>query len=554
MTRTPTAEQQEFVNASFAGAPVIVGQAGAGTGKTSVMELLANSWANYGVTGIYITLNRNVAHEVGSRFTAGNIYPMTIHALTRRIAQNIPSIAPLLERVDNPDMQVTKWKMAKQIKWVKGFTYDTYGSRFNAENKVDGLGGNQRKHFRPSDIVIRAYNTITAWCNSADTVIGPQHVAKPDNMHPSSFDEYTELVLDAAWSLWNDDLIQPDGRCTFSHDHYLKMVSLCKPNIVADYGELFNVRPGSLLLVDEGQDTRPSMMEIVKNQLNFMRIIIVGDSSQAIYGFTGARDALPEFSALDTAVTLPLTQSWRFGQAVADRANRVLDALDAVIRLRGNPSIDSTVETYRDGEDKPVTDAVLVRTNAALLEEVIFEQKRGRKVAAMTDTNAIIFAMEDIKRIRDGDRAKAGDLRDIDSYAQLLVVLKEGYLSSARTALLRLGVSTGPEAVIDTMSSCVDPSEADVTISTVHKAKGREWDSVRIAGDAADFIPGASSHSRESGDIDGELTDEGRDILMLYYVAVTRGKNAMFIPADTDAAMTDFENKVVSLRGSRPTE
>lgn len=41
----------------------------------------------------------------------------------------------------------------------------------------------------------------------------------------------------------------------------------------------------------------------------------------------------------------------------------------------------------------------------------------------------------------------------------------------------------GVDVILDTVSRLSDEAGADITVSTAHKAKGREWSSVRIAED-----------------------------------------------------------------------
>jgi hypothetical protein len=71
----------------------------------------------------------------------------------------------------------------------------------------------------------------------------------------------------------------------------------------------------------------------------------------------------------------------------------------------------------------------------------------------------------------------------------------------------------GPELVIATMDRLVPEQSADLVVSTAHKAKGREWPTVRIA---ADF--------REPK---GEPASLARPEAMLAYVAVTRARQTL---------------------------
>ena len=78
----------------------------------------------------------------------------------------------------------------------------------------------------------------------------------------------------------------------------------------------------------------------------------------------------------------------------------------------------------------------------------------------------------------------------------------------------------GERRLIATLKSTTDnENEADVVVSTAHKAKGREWNTVELLDD---FL---SSRSTKEGEHDKLDPAEVR----LFYVAMTRGKEAVDI-------------------------
>jgi superfamily I DNA/RNA helicase len=91
-------------------------------------------------------------------------------------------------------------------------------------------------------------------------------------------------------------------------------------------------------MFDEAQDAAPVIRAIIQQQK--VQTIAVGDENQAIYGFTGAINALDAF---DAPHVLKLTKSFRFGQAIADTANRLLAKLDTDMRIVGHDPIPSQV-------------------------------------------------------------------------------------------------------------------------------------------------------------------------------------------------------------------
>lgn len=71
----------------------------------------------------------------------------------------------------------------------------------------------------------------------------------------------------------------------------------------------------------------------------------------------------------------------------------------------------------------------------------------------------------------------------------------------------------GVEAIEQVAKASVSETKADVTISTAHRSKGREWKCVRIADD---FLPTVQQ--------DGSMNEA---VMMLAYVAVTRAQERL---------------------------
>jgi superfamily I DNA/RNA helicase len=81
----------------------------------------------------------------------------------------------------------------------------------------------------------------------------------------------------------------------------------------------------------------------------------------------------------------------------------------------------------------------------------------------------------------------------------------------------------GPDALLAAVNQLANEHHADVTVSTAHKAKGREWANVKIAGD---FTPPKDSDRKDDNGqpVPGPIGDaEAR----LAYVAVTRTRHRL---------------------------
>lgn len=81
----------------------------------------------------------------------------------------------------------------------------------------------------------------------------------------------------------------------------------------------------------------------------------------------------------------------------------------------------------------------------------------------------------------------------------------------------------GPDAILAAVDALIDEKHADVTVSTAHTAKGREWTAVRIADD---FPPpqDTDQHDAQGRPIPEPVNDTDA---RLAYVAVTRARRQL---------------------------
>lgn len=70
-------------------------------------------------------------------------------------------------------------------------------------------------------------------------------------------------------------------------------------------------------------------------------------------------------------------------------------------------------------------------------------------------------------------------------------------------------------------------SEAEVILITAHKAKGREWPQIQLAGDLA--LDKKLMHKLEAGI---PLSDTDREAVNLLYVALTRAQSSVMLPRE----------------------
>lgn len=458
----PTAEQQAIVDAALTGDSLVI-EAGAGTGKTSTLKLIADALAPK--RGLYLAYNKAIQTDAAASFPS-NVQCKTAHSLAYGGMMRLPEGKALMGKLRGP--RVPSWTAAKQLQ------IPTFGFR---SGEV-GMGMNA--------CASMVMQTVSRFCNSADTEITGRHV--PREFEGDAQAQFQTFIVPFARKAWND-INTVGGTLKFTHDHYLKIWALTNPRLSFDF-----------ILFDEAQDANPCIAGIVESQAG--QVIMVGDAAQAIYGWRGAVDAMSKFNAVNRRV---LSQSFRFGAAIAAEANKFLSLLDAPLRLTGFDKIDSTVEAIHE------PDAILCRTNAGVIEHAMTAQATGRKVAIVGGTKEIESFTRAAQKLMDGGKTEHADLIAFKTWGEVVDHANEAEGRDLKV-MVNLITNYGPDAVLDVCAASCDEASADLIVSTAHKAKGREWNRVRIA---TDF------RAPEEGET------PQRSEMMLAYVAVTRAKIAL---------------------------
>mmetsp|Transcript_50022 Transcript_50022/g.119014 ORF Transcript_50022/g.119014 Transcript_50022/m.119014 type:complete len:819 (+) Transcript_50022:109-2565(+) len=326
-----------------------------------------------------------------------------------------------------------------------------------------------------------------------------------------------------------------------------------------------------MIYVDEAQDMNLARMALLSELLHEKsRVMAVGDPFQAIFGFTGARhESLRELRIRLQAVTFPLSITWRCPVLHVELANLLLQRLrrsataddghDVHMKPTNNAPQGSIAGRWwpwaglhRNKEvtftNYPLTGrhdaAVLCRTNAPLLllhykllARGIPSQLKGGKEAA---TELIGFAWEAINYFEHTGEATCATL-EIALAKYAATAMTRGVVDARReqeldlTQCLRIMIKkVGREAPMEALESAVKSmfarrrkskrsgscDRSPVQLSTVHKAKGLEWQTVYILQPFALPLPHiVDPHGRPQPHVqDWERQQE----LNVAYVAVTR--------------------------------
>lgn len=454
-----TEEQQAAVEVFAAGGDLAL-IAGAGTGKTSTLVHMGQ--AAGARRGLYLAFGRDIADEAERRF-GPNVRCATAHAVAHRAVAG-----PYRHRLEVTG-HVPSRVSAEVLGIRRAVTLD-------------------RASITPAHQARLALGMVRNFCYGTDEAVYARHLPRVNGLGVHATNYLARILLPYAERAW-DDLCSPDGQLKFLHDHYLKMWALTRPTLAADF-----------VLLDEAQDTNPVLEQVFLAQ--GMQRVCVGDPAQQIYAWRHARDVMTAFPAAH----LYLTRSFRFGPEIAEVANQWLRHAGSDLRLTGHGEPSRLAPA-------PDADAVLCRGNADALAVVLDCLGRGIPVALAgggKDMRRIAQAAIDLKA---GRRTSHPDLFLFKTWQEVQEYADQDDGQALRSTV-RLIDTHGADCVLDAVERLADESHARVTVSTVHKAKGREWPSVRVGG-------GFPAPVADADGVPGRLrAEEAR----LIYVAVTRAR------------------------------
>lgn len=473
--RKPTEEQNAILAAAAKKPKVLVVTAGAGTGKTTTLRMLAD---NLKGNGQYTAFNTNLVNESKSKFEGTRVACNTTHSLAfRAVGKNYS------HRLGG--QRVKSYQIAQTL-GIKDFEL-TLGEETGADGKKKPV----TKRLSAGYLAGQVMGAVSRFCQSAETEVQASHfryidgidVPSPTGRTYVNNEKVRAYLLPFAEAAWKD-LSNPEGSLPFAHDHYVKVWQLSNPVIAGDY-----------ILLDEAQDTAPVMLDVIRRQKS--PVIIVGDSAQQIYEWRGAVDALESFPGAPISY---LSQSFRFGEAIADVANAILERIVGIeLRLKGFPAIPSRVAEVASPT------CILCRTNAVAVASLLEALANGKKPFLVGGGAAVVSFVEAAESLQRGETTSHPELACFSSWIEVQEYSKLDEGEDLKL-MVKLVDTFGCSKILEALKAMPVEAEANLVISTAHKSKGREWDSVRLAND----FPTAS----KSSDSD----------LKLLYVAVTRAK------------------------------
>jgi hypothetical protein len=455
---TPTTEQQFILDNQVSRACI---QALAGTGKTTLFRLLAQS--NPHLRFLYLTYNRSIADSAN---LPRNAVSLTGHQLAYKC------VGKDYKRKFSNNLNTGLIKKKMNISWSE------------------------------SAIV---KNTLDKFFLSDDDIIQFHHIALARKASHEESAKYIQLSS-IIWESMKD----LNGHFPMTHDGYLKYFTLKGVDLTENF---------DILLIDEAQDLNPCLKAFIRNQSD-LRIYLCGDGSQQIYRYRGADNALGNFIEEENATTFSLTHSFRFNNSIAMYANSFLEQLGVSDRLTGinNGIRESILRNPTQLKD----DYLCAYLNRTVLKtiEVAIENVNRRTFWVGGIQNYPFTDVFDVLHLLNGERGKIKNkniLRDYKSFNEYKDAAKDTKdLDMYRILKLVHKYENELFEIYDKLRSNSTNyiEDAEIILSTCHRAKGLEFHQVVLGDDFPSY--NELSKRREIESI--------RDELNLMYVAITRSK------------------------------
>ena len=293
----------------------------------------------------------------------------------------------------------------------------------------------------------------------------------------------------------------------------------------------------SVLVIDEAQDMSQDDFRLVQaliRQNEEMRIIAVGDDDQNIYAFRGSDSRyMQSLISQDGAKLYEMTDNYRSSKAVVDCANRFVKRIPGRMKQTSIHSAigeEGRVRTLKSLLEAEInvqgSTAILTRTNEETMQVAYELEQRGLHATVAQSMGGFRFGnlaevryfLKQLKQLGKNDDIsitkeiwQAAKQRTLDTYAtSTCLSIMQHFFTDFEITHKTYYRSDLREFIFESdIEDFIVSDDKSVFVSTIHKAKGREFDNVYLLSSIPDV----------------------RDVedMRAYYVGLTRAKRNLYL-------------------------
>lgn len=522
-------------------------EAVAGSGKTSTLvglsEIIAKVFPQH--KAAFLAFNRGIASELQRRISAPNVASMTLHAAGWASWKRSLGMDSNLCEVDGGKVH----KILREfLTWQESQKFGESTRKLVSAAK--GLG-----------IVPRG--TFVGVVGYAGLIEDTNEVWSGLIEHYALDEEDCDIRI--VRKVLARSIEQAGDTCDFDDMLYM-------PVIAGVPFDRFDI-----VLVDEAQDLSGIQHEMITRMVEGptesagewgkrRRVIAVGDKNQAIYAFRGAHsDSMDRLAERFRMTSLPLSVSYRCPRAVVELARQWVPEIEsAESAVDGYVGVEGTdwqgqsqiamgccnchcefhgtsgckcikgcghegwgISKWRTSADFHAGDAILCRNTRPLVSAafslirrrvrvVVLGRDIGKGLVQLVKKSKQAFVVDVLEWMDEYEGKEAARLRKKGEFARIASL-------SDRCATVRVFASELPDdattgELVGSIEGLFNEVEGVgcVTLATIHKAKGLEWERVFVL-DASELMP--SPYARQSWERDQERN--------LMYVAATRARREL---------------------------
>jgi DNA helicase-2/ATP-dependent DNA helicase PcrA len=455
-------QQKAFLAEAVTGTSSIVLIAVAGAGKTTCIRMAAKMMRG---TSAILAYNKKIAQEIKQKLQQDGVdwkkaEAGTVHSFGYRALRKAFKLGDDAIDAYKVSTILDQWIIFGEVgETLSPFAETIVELVSHAKNRAIG--------------VIRRIEDVDAWMEIVD------HHDMLDGAPEGALENIFAIIAVAQKLLVRSN--QMTDRVDFDDMIYLPLIYPVK---FWQYDTVF---------IDEAQDTNAARRELVKRLVKRTgKIIAVGDPRQAIYGFTGAdADSLDLIKRDFKAKEMPLTITYRCPKNVVAFARRWVNHIEAAPTAPEGSVTSQTFEDMVQRQDLDRNSAILCRNTKPLVQAAfalirlnIACRIEGRdiggglkKLATRWKSIRTLNALDDkLDEWKKKEVAKAKEtkkdrkVQEIEDKVDTLKVIMDRCREEGQHNI---------EHALAYIDRIFGDNVTDVmTLSTIHKSKGREWNRV----------------------------------------------------------------------------